>query len=262
MHWISEENYDTVMKNEVEPFVAARKSVGFDVRVKGEPIYYEHFRADHPKGVIVISHGFTESVQKFTESIYYMLQMGYDVWGLDHRGHGFSFRENDNPFVVHADRFRNYVLDLRHLTRRLVRPEAGKLPVYLYCHSMGGCIGAWIIEKYPALFDRAVLSSPMLGLSFGRIPVPVMYAGAAIKSMRGKRAEPLSPVTEFEAENFEKSCDSSEARYHYYYQKRLENPKLQTRSPSIGWGMEAVKACSRVTSGFWTCAARQGMTRS
>ena len=249
MHWITENNYAQVMKNEVEPYLDARKSAGFDVRVKGEPIYYEHFRADQPKGVIVISHGFTESVQKFSESIYYMLQAGYDVWGLDHRGHGYSFRENDNPYVVHVDQFRDYVLDLRHLTQKLVRPEAGKLPAYLYAHSMGGCIGAWTIEKYPHLYDKAVLTSPMLGLSFGPIPVPVVYMGAAVKSLGGKRNEPASPVTEFGPENFEKSCDSSEVRYHYYYQKRLANPKLQTTSASLGWGMEAVKACSRVTSG-------------
>ena len=132
MRWIREDDYEKVMKTEVEPYVSQRKECGFDARVKGQPIYYEHFRLDHPKGVIVISHGFTESIQKFTESIYYMLQAGYEVWGLDHRGHGYSYRANNNPFVVHADHFRDYVLDLKHLTEKRVKPAAGKLPVYLY----------------------------------------------------------------------------------------------------------------------------------
>ena len=121
---------------------------------------------------------------------------------------------------------------------------------------MGGCVGAWIIEQYPKLFDKAVLSSPMLGLSFGKIPVPVVYAGARIKSLGGKEAEPLEPVNEFEPADFENSCDSSKCRYHYYYRQRLADEKLQTRSPSIGWGMEAAKACARVTSRFWMSRIR------
>ena len=256
MRWIREDDYEKVMKTEVEPYVSQRKECGFDARVKGQPIYYEHFRLDHPKGVIVISHGFTESIQKFTESIYYMLQAGYEVWGLDHRGHGYSYRANNNPFVVHADHFRDYVLDLKHLTEKRVKPAAGKLPVYLYCHSMGGCIGAWIIERYPKLFDKAVLSSPMLGLSFGKIPVPLVYAGAKLKSLHGRRAEPVHPTNEFEEEDFENSCDSSACRYHFYFQKRLADRKLQTRTASLGWGMESAKACARVTSGFWASRIR------
>ena len=35
-------------------------------------------------------------------------------------------------------------------------------PMYLYCHSMGGGIGAAALERYPSLFDKAVLSAPMI----------------------------------------------------------------------------------------------------
>ena len=88
MRWITEENYAEQMRSVAEPYVAERTEAGFFERVQGEPIYFEHFRADSPKAVIVISHGFTESIRKFTESVFYMLQAGYEVWGLDHRGHG------------------------------------------------------------------------------------------------------------------------------------------------------------------------------
>ena len=249
MNWITEERYAERMREEVEPWLAERRESGFAERVKGQPIYYEHYRADAPKGMIVISHGFTESVTKFAESIYYMLKAGYEVWGLDHRGHGKSYRHNGNPFVVHIERFEDYVLDLKHLTETVVRPAAGGLPVYLYCHSMGGCIGAWTIEAYPALFDKAVLSSPMLGLSFGKVPVPVVYAAASLKGIGEKRKEPLNPIDAFaETPDFENSCDSSECRYLYYHAKRLAEKALQTTSPSINWGKQSVKACARVCS--------------
>lgn len=249
MDWIREENYAQQMREKAEPYVAARMESGYDERVKGQPIYFEHYRADAPKGVIVISHGFTESIRKFTESVYYMLCAGYEVWGVDHRGHGRSFRHNSNPYVVHVERFEDYVLDLVHLTRERVIPAANGLPVYLYCHSMGGCVGAWTIESYPTLFQKAVLSSPMLGLSFGKIPVPVMYVAASLKGMGEKGKEPLNPVNSFPQEgNFENSCDSSRCRYDYYYEKRLADPALQTSDPSINWGKQSVRACGRVTS--------------
>ena len=248
MNWIREDNYALEMKEKAEPYLAERKTSGTMERIKGQPIYYEHFQADGEKGVIVLSHGFTESVQKFTESIYYMLQAGYSVWGVDHRGHGRSFRINDNPYVVHADRFEDYVLDLRYLTETLVKPSSGDLPLYLYCHSMGGCIGAWTIEQYPALFTKAVLSSPMLGLSFS-LPTPVMFAAASVMGVGKRKLQPLSPVDSFPSvPDFANSCDSSECRYLYYFEKQQKDKALQMRSPSIGWGLEAVKACARVTS--------------
>lgn len=249
MRWITEENYAEQMRLYAEPYVDARMESGYDERIPGEPIYYEHYRCDEPKGVIVISHGFTESIRKFTESVYYMLQAGYEVWGLDHRGHGRSFRHNSNPYVVHVEHFEDYVLDLVHLTETRVIPAAGELPVFLYCHSMGGCIGAWTIESYPTLFKKAVLSSPMLGLSFGKIPVPVMYVAASIKGMGEKRKEPLNPIDSFPEEgDFENSCDSSRCRYDYYFSKRKADKALQTQDPSINWGKQSVRACARVTS--------------
>lgn len=248
MHWITEEHYASEMHDTVEPFVAARKTSGCDERVPGHAIYYEHFAAGKPKGVIVISHGFTESVQKFTESIYYMLQQGYEVWGFDHHGHGKSYRLNDNPHVVHADRFEDYVLDLKHLVEAHVIPAANGLPLYLYCHSMGGCVGAWILEEYPDLFRKAVLSSPMLGLSFGPIPTPVMYLGASVMGIGERKLRSLQPVERFQTEpDFANSADSSECRYRYYLDKQIADPTLQTAMPSIGWGKQAIRACSRVS---------------
>jgi lysophospholipase len=114
---------------------------------------------------------------------------------------------------------------------------------------MGGCVGAWTIESYPKLFDKAVLSSPMLGLSFGKIPIPVVYAAASLKGLGEKRKEPMNPVVSFPKEgDFENSCDSSKCRYEYYFDKRLKDAYLQTQDPSINWGKQSVKACARVTS--------------
>ena len=246
MQYITEKNYEERMKTVVEPYLAERRECGFDTRVEGQPIYYEHFKVFQPRGVIVISHGFTESVQKFSESIYYMLKAGYEVWGMDHHGHGRSYRLNENPYVVHADRFRDYVLDLVHLTKKRVKPAAKKLPIYLYCHSMGGCIGAWTIEAYPGLFQKAVLSSPMLRLSFGKLPLPVVSAVMAAKGLGNGGKEPVSPVDAFPDERFEDSAATSECRFLYYREKKTYEKRLQTCGASTKWVREAIRACAHV----------------
>ena len=139
MRWLTDENYGKIMQTEVEPWLQARMETGFDERVKGQPIYYVHYRADAPRGVVVISHGFTESITKFAEPIFYFLQAGYEVWGVDHRGHGRSYRANANPFVVHVDHFEDYVEDLRHLTETLVKPSAGACTVSAIGSISGSC---------------------------------------------------------------------------------------------------------------------------
>ncbi len=249
MNWIKEDDYEKIMKEQVGPYLEARKESGFFERNEGEPIYYEHYRAEEPKAVIVICHGFTESIKKFSESIYYMLQAGYEVWGVDHRGHGRSFRENDNPYVVHVEHFRDYERDMVYFTENIVKPATEGIPHYLYCHSMGGCIGAEIIEDDPHIFDKAVLSSPMLGLDFGRIPVPVVYAAASIIGIGERRKNPFGSDGIFHPEpDFENSAGSSRCRYDYYFKMTLEDPKLQTCAPSIQWGKQAARACRYVMS--------------
>lgn len=250
MRWISEEHYAEQMRDAVEPYLASRMEAGFDERVKGQPIYFEHYRADAPKAVIVLSHGFTETIAKFTESIYYMLQAGYEVWALEHRGHGRSYRPNADPYVVHVEHFEDYVQDLLHLVETRVRPAAGGLPLYLYCHSMGGCVGTLCIERCPTLFRKAVLSAPMLGVVLGKIPAPVASVMLRLKGAGEKGREPMGPVAGFTEteEDYALSAANSECRYRYYTRKRLADPRMQTCAPSMNWIREALAACRRAGS--------------
>lgn len=243
MQWISDEHYAEQMDAIVEPYLAARRETGFDERVPGEPIYYEHYRTEDPKAVVVVCHGFTESILKHAENIFYLLQAGYEVWGLDHRGHGRSFRANENPCVVYVGRFKDYVFDLQHLTETKIVPAAKGLPLYLYCHSMGGNIGVRMLELFPGYYQKAVLSSPMLGLSFGNIPLAAALAYAAARSIGPGGKQPLSPVSAMPEETFEASAANSEPRFRWYYEKKLADPKLQTCAASTSWGREAILAC-------------------
>ena len=55
--------------------------------------------APQPRSVapVVISYGFTENARKYSELIWYFLLDGYSVCVLEHRGHGYSVRDVDDP---------------------------------------------------------------------------------------------------------------------------------------------------------------------
>ena len=55
-------------------------------------IHVQRYLAEKPKGVIIISHGFTEAAPKYDEMIYYFLKAGYHVYMPEHMGHGQSYR--------------------------------------------------------------------------------------------------------------------------------------------------------------------------
>ncbi len=66
---------------------------------------------DMPKGVVVISRGFTESAVKYDEVAYYFLKEGYHVYIPEHCGHGRSYRLTADPSLVHIDTWRRYIRD-------------------------------------------------------------------------------------------------------------------------------------------------------
>ena len=151
-------------ENAPEDGVAQRKTA------KTGGLYYELYPQETQKGTIVISYGFTESCLKYHELIYYFYLQGYQVAIMDHRGHGKSMREVEDHTIVHIGLFSRYVKDLHRFVKTVVKPMAKDLPLYLYAHSMGGCIGAFYLEQYPEDFAKAVLNAPMLGVNLGGVP--------------------------------------------------------------------------------------------
>ena len=87
---INENQYENLMVNEVEPYLNKLIDQGSFKGIEDKDIYYENYILDKNKGNIVISHGYTESLDKYHEIIYYFLRAGFNVFGIEHRGHGRS----------------------------------------------------------------------------------------------------------------------------------------------------------------------------
>ncbi len=239
---LPEEGYAQQMREVVEPFLEGVRKSG-TLAVKGGEIAYELYPQQEKADTVVISHGFSETSEKFWEFIYYLYQAGYQVAVWDHRGHGKSLREGKDDNVAHVEDFMDYVDDMRQLMEKHIRPFAKGGRLFLYAHSMGGCIGALYLEAYPKDFDRAILNAPMLAIQMGPCPLWAAKAISAVMKRLGKGEERLFTQKAFQPdEPFETSCTDSEARHFYYLEKRRTNPRYQTSSVSYSWLSGAIRA--------------------
>lgn len=68
---LKEKDYRETMERRVCPFLRERQSQLWFERKKGNKIYCMCYRAEAAEGVALISHGFTESAEKYEETVYY-----------------------------------------------------------------------------------------------------------------------------------------------------------------------------------------------
>lgn len=246
--FISENNdYAGTMQTVVEPYLRAHGRTGYFKGWDGNRLFYEQYTADgEAKGTIVVSHGFTESSEKFREMDWYFLHMGYNVFALDHRGHGRSFRYNDDPETASIHRFEEYVDDLNCFINDVVKPAAGEQKLYIYSHSMGGAITVQYMQTYPEVFEKAILSAPMIAPRTAGIPYGVGKVFTDLGKALGQRDKRVIGYSGFNVNRtYENSHDTSKARFDYYQAKRVADRTKQTASPSYSWVREAIRVSER-----------------
>lgn len=237
MKLFCENDYERQMWELAEPYLSQRGQKRYLRRGKGK-IYCETYRADAPRGIIVISHGFTENVKKYEELICYFLQMGYHVYIMEHCGHGKSYRLSEDLSLVHVDSYKRYLQDYLHTVRMASREYPG-LPVIAFGHSMGGGIAAAAAARCPDLFDGVILSSPMIRPLTGGVPWHTAKRIARAACIAGKKKSYVAGQRPYEEERFEDSAGTSEARFKYYQAFRSREPLYQMNAASYGWLSEA-----------------------
>ncbi len=244
---ISEENFIQTMKEEAEPWLAARRSVLWAKNGSGQRIYCERYLAENPRGIVFISHGFKESAAKYAEPIWYFLHEGYHVYIMEHCGHARSYRLTDDPSLVHVDSHLRYIGDLTAVARMAKKDAARRtkgaaLPMYLFGHSMGGGIGIAAASREPELFDKLVLSAPMIRPLTGSYPFGVTAAGSALLCLIGRSKDYCPGHHPYEGkEDFEQSASLSRPRFDYYQEIKASHRLFQTAAASIGWIRAAVR---------------------
>lgn len=207
---------------------------------RGAKIYYEKYKVKNEKGRVVISHGFSECIEKYLEVIYYFTREGYSIFIMEHRGHGRSGCLGSKDTQVHIEDFNYYISDLKKFIDKIV---IKKKNLFLFAHSMGGTIGTMFIEKYPSYFKKAILTSPMFKIAIGGIPNSLALLFAKVAILLGKENEFIVGNTPYESSyDFLSATTLNENRYNYYYREVLSNTKIQRGGGSYRWLYESLKA--------------------
>lgn len=246
---IEDTDFSDYMKSHVEPYLNKLKTFGLYERENEKPLYFEGYMLEKAEGTVVVAHGFGESIQKYKEVIYYFLTEHYNVFLLDHRGHGKSVRETGNSdfSLTHIDNFMDYIEDFRGFIEEIVVSMVGTdFPFYIYAHSMGGAIAARYLQMYPGRIKKAVLTAPMLDLY---MTMPQIQAQAIsyymVKVGRGK--DYIAGHKPFcGTENFKESSSSSRERYEYYFRKKVADQELQNNAGSYSWLYESIKIIKKI----------------
>ncbi|EJL42341.1 phospholipase YtpA [Brevibacillus agri] len=129
--------------------------------------------ASEPKGAVVLVHGTGEHHGRYEHVAAFLNQQGWDVYAEDLPGWGRS------PGIRgHVDSFDDYVQRVREWTVAALEDSAGKRPVFLLGHSLGGLIATRFVQREKAAHELAglVLTSPCLQL---KLEVPAWKAQAA-----------------------------------------------------------------------------------
>lgn len=244
---IKEQDFAETMKGKVLPFIKEHKKEGYITNREGLKLHYEMLIHPDEKAAIVISHGYCEFITKYAELEYYFYQMGYSVFMVEHRGHGFSDRQVKGFSKVHIDHFEDYVLDFNEFIEKVVIPESLTERLILFAHSMGGGIGAMYLEMYPKVFEKAILSSPMIQLSTGNTSKYILRILKMLSYLPFVNRMYLPGYHDYDHSYKYPKCSSiSRARYTFQYEEREGEQHYQTNGCTYGWSREAFNVSKKI----------------
>ena len=249
-----EENYFQQMEDIALPFLDSCVKSGFLITDDNNQLYYETFYLPENKATILILHGFTEFTKKFDELTYYFLTQGYNVVRYDQRGHGFSSRNLTNPkdnnlSKVHIEDFQTYVDDANLVYQHILLPISAEKPIFLFAHSMGGCVASLFIEENPNYFDGAILNAPMIGINLGGVPKWVIstIVKTAIGFNKGASfAFDHGDYNQNKRVDKKKNPTKSTARYQYETSLRDNNPYYQSNGATFSWVQAALDGTNNI----------------
>ena len=126
------------------------------------------------KGILQISHGMIEYVERYEKFAEFMTEQGFMVVGNDHLGHGKSVKSQE-LWGYFADKGGSDIVvkDLDRL-RRMIQKEHPGTPYFMLGHSMG----SFLLRKYLAKYGCGLQGAVIMGT--GNQPVVAAVAGKEI----------------------------------------------------------------------------------
>ena len=200
------------------------------------------------KGTVCLFQGRAEFIEKYFETVVDLRKRGFAVATLDWRGQGRSQRLLKDPRKGHIDDFYQYDRDLKAFLQQVVLPDCPP-PYYAFAHSMGGQI-LMRLAKDRSLFDRMLLSAPMLGINTEPVPTGLARGLAAVLDSAGLggRFVPGGTGKSVSPEPFAGNVLTSDPkRYDRNAAIVREAPDIAIGSPTNGWLHAAFRAIDRTS---------------
>lgn len=136
-----------------------QEETGYFTSVDGvSQIFYEKQTVPNARGTVIVVHGAAEYSARYDYVANRLLQAGYNVYRMDHRGHGRSaseYKEGNPVELGHIDDFQTLVDDLNLVVQRAKQENSGQ-KIFMLGHSMGSLASQFYGIKYPNQVDGFV----------------------------------------------------------------------------------------------------------
>ncbi len=200
-----------------------------------------------PRGTVLIVPGRGEFIEKYFEVIEELRERHLDVVIMDLRGQGLSEREVSNRYKGHIDDFLIYERDLAALGRQVLEAYCPK-PWFALGHSLGGAILLAHARHGDDMFERMVLTAPMIAIKGVKYPRITRAFVETLDSIGlGGAFIPGGNKLSITRVPFERNALTSDpVRYARLVAMTTGAPQLTVGDPTIGW----VNAAFRVMKQF------------
>jgi acylglycerol lipase len=126
----------------------------------GDEIYWQGWRPDTPRALVLLAHGLHEHSGRYTWVAEQLVAAGYAVYTVDHEGHGRSGGTKANIGSMKV------VLDDFASVREIARRDVPDVPLFVMGHSMGGLIALdYVTDRGEAGITGLVLSGAAVDTS-------------------------------------------------------------------------------------------------
>ncbi|MGF1680855.1 alpha/beta fold hydrolase [Photobacterium minamisatsumaniensis] len=253
-NFTQESHYLKTMAGPITELWQQRKEGAFS-GVDQLSIHWASFSAKPSEKMILLVNGRVESYWKYQELIYDLVQQGYDVYAIDHRGQGMSGRLTNDSELGHVEEFSDYVTDLETFFMTEIAPKNYQQH-FMLAHSMGGTVGSLFLARNPALIDSAVLSAPMHGINIKNWMRPIASPLARVVEQLQRQPDYAPGQVPYYPKPFiDNPLCQSEVRYQWFRDLYNNKPELKIGGPSARWvwqGIAAAKQCIELASKITT----------
>jgi lysophospholipase len=199
------------------------------------------------KGSILLLNGRREFMEKYSETIDELNQMGFNVYSFDWRGQGLSSRMLANRHKGFIDDYDVYLNDLDLFVTKIVKPESVH-PLIIIAHSMGGHIALRFMHDHPEVAEMAVLTSPMIDIFESSVSKGLVKLITKIAIKAGLSHFYTIGSGDYTDEEFkDNNLTSDPVRFTDSKNAIINNPDIAIGGATYGWLSATIKSIDILT---------------